>query len=218
MIKLRGERVVVAIDGPSGTGKSTVAKLVAKKLQISFLNSGSFYRACTLAVLREEISISDEAAVLNLIEETTLDYVNEHVILNGEDVEHLLHSSDIDLNSSRVSCIVPLRHLINKKLQEITKKISFVCEGRDMTTVVFPNADYKFYLDASVEEQAKRRHTQRPDGKTLEEIKQSIIERDEIDKNKAEGSLKIAKDAQYIDTTYLTIEQVCEIILNKIYI
>ncbi len=210
--------MVIAIDGPSGTGKSTVAKIIAEKMQIAFLNSGSFYRASTLAVLRAGISLSDENAIVNLIKGTTLDYVNEHVVLNGEDVEHLLHSSDIDLNSSKVSCIVPLRHLINEKLQEITKKIDFVCEGRDMTTVVFPHAEHKFYLDASVDEQAKRRFTQRPDGKTFEEIKQSIIERDTIDKNKAEGSLKIAKDAQYIDTTYLTIEQVCEIILNKIYI
>ncbi len=210
--------MVVAIDGPSGTGKSTVAKKVAEKLHIAFLNSGSFYRASTLAVLRANIDIADEDSILSLIHSVTLDYVNEHVILNGEDVEHLLHSSDIDLNASKISCIVPLRHLINEKLQDITKKIDFVCEGRDMTTVVFPSADHKFYLDASVEEQAKRRFEQRPDGKTFEEIKQSIIQRDEIDKNKQEGSLKIAKDAQYIDTTYLTIEQVCDIILNKIYI
>ncbi len=210
--------MVVAIDGPSGTGKSTVAKLIAKKLNIAFLNSGSFYRASTLAVLRNNISINDEEEILHLIQNSTLDYVNEHVVLNGEDVEHLLHSADIDLNSSKISCIVSLRHLINEKLQQITKKIDFVCEGRDMTTVVFPHADHKFYLDASVDEQAKRRFEQRPDGKSLEEIKQAIIERDEIDKNKAEGSLKIAKDAQYIDTTYLTIDQVCEIILNKIYI
>ncbi len=210
--------MVIAIDGPSGTGKSTIAKLIAQKLQIAFLNSGSFYRASTLNILRNNICLSDEEAILSLITASTLDYVNEHVVLNGEDVEHLLHSSDIDLNASKVSCIVPLRHLINEKLRMITKKIDFVCEGRDMTTVVFPNAEHKFYLDASVEEQAKRRFIQRPDGKTLEEIKQSIIERDEIDKNKAEGSLKIAKDAQYIDTTYLTIEQVCDIILNKIYI
>ncbi len=208
--------MVVAIDGPSGTGKSTVAKLIAEKLEIAFLNSGSFYRASTLAVLRNNIEITDEDKILHLIQNATLDYVNEHVVLDGEDVEHLLHSSSIDLNASKISCIVSLRHLINEKLREITKKIDFVCEGRDMTTVVFPSAEYKFYLDASVDEQAKRRFNQRPDGKTLEEIKQSIIERDEIDKNKAEGSLKIAKDAQYIDTTYLTIEQVCDIILNKI--
>ncbi len=210
--------MVVAIDGPSGTGKSTVAKIIASKLKIAFLNSGSFYRASTLAVLRNNIKIDDEQAIIELIQACTFDYINEHLILNGEDVEHLLHSSDIDLNSSKVSCIVQLRQLINNKLQDLTKKIDFVCEGRDMTTVVFPNAEHKFYLDASVDIQAQRRFTQRPDGKTYEEIKQAIIERDEIDKNKAVGSLKIAKDAQYIDTTYLTIEQVCDIILNKIYI
>ncbi len=208
--------MVIAIDGPSGTGKSTIAKIIAEKFKIAFLNSGSFYRACTLEVLRNNIAINSEEEIVSLIKKTSLDYVNEHLILNGVDVEHLLHSNNIDLNASKVSCIVPLRHIVNEKLREITKRIDLVCEGRDMTTVVFPNAEYKFYLDASVDEQAKRRYTQRPDGKTLEEIKQSIIERDRIDKNKQEGSLKIAKDAQYIDTTYLTIEEVCEIIENKI--
>ncbi len=208
--------MVVAIDGPSGTGKSTIAKLIAEKFKIAFLNSGSFYRASTLAVLRAGIQVEDEKSILELINNTEFDYVNEHLILNGEDVEHLLHSSDVDLNAAKVSCIPALRTIINEKLQSITNKISFVCEGRDMTTVVFPNAEYKFYLDASVDIQAERRFLQRPEGKTLEEIKQDIIKRDEIDRNKAVGALKISKESQYIDTTYLTIDEVCAIIENKI--
>ncbi len=208
--------MVVAIDGPSGTGKSTIAKLIAEKFKIAFLNSGSFYRASTLAVLRAGIQVEDEKSILELINNTEFDYVNEHLILNGEDVEHLLHSSDVDLNAAKVSCIPALRTIINEKLQSITNKISFVCEGRDMTTVVFPNAEHKFYLDASVDIQAERRFLQRPEGKTLEEIKQDIIKRDEIDRNKAVGALKISKESQYIDTTYLTIDEVCAIIENKI--
>ncbi len=209
--------MVIAIDGPSGTGKSTIAKKIAEKFNIAFLNSGSFYRGSTLAVLRAGISVEDEKSILALINKTEFDYINEHLILNGEDVEHLLHSSDVDLNAAKVSCIPSLRSLVNEKLQEITAKISFVCEGRDMTTVVFPNAEHKFYLDASVDVQAERRFLQRPEGKTFEEIKQDIIKRDEIDKNKAVGALKIAKDSQYIDTTSLTIDEVCAIIENKIY-
>ena len=209
--------MVIAIDGPSGTGKSTIAKKIAEKLKIAFLNSGSFYRGSTLAVLRAGIEVDDEQSILALINTVEFDYVNEHLVLNGEDVEHLLHSSDVDLNAAKVSCIPALRSLINEKLQTITSKISFVCEGRDMTTVVFPNAEHKFYLDASVDVQAERRFLQRPEGKTLEEIKQDIIKRDEIDRNKAVGALKISKDSQYIDTTYLTIDEVCAIIENKIY-
>lgn len=208
--------MVIAIDGPSGTGKSTIAKIIAKRLNIAFLNSGSFYRGITLAVQRANIPITDEKAILQLARELKLDYVNEQLILNGENVENLLHTADIDLMAAKVSCIVPLRHIVNAKLREITKTLSVICEGRDITTVVFPNADYKFYIDASIDVQAKRRFMQRSNGETLEQIKQSIIERDDIDKKKAEGALKIAKDSEYIDTTYLTIEQVCEIIRCKI--
>lgn len=101
-------------------------------------------------------------------------------------------------------------------MREITKSLSIVCEGRDMTTVVFPNAEYKVYLDASADVRAKRRFDQGVSSLSFEEIKQSIIERDEIDKNKKEGALKIASDALYIDTSTLTIDNVCEIILKQI--
>jgi len=107
-------------------------------------------------------------------------------------------------------------HNVNEVMREITKSLSIVCEGRDMTTVVFPNADYKFYLDANLDVQAQRRFDQGVSSLSLEEIKESIRKRDEMDKNKAEGSLKIAPDAFYIDTSNLTIDQVCEIIFKQI--
>jgi len=208
--------MVIAIDGPAGTGKSTVAKRIAKKLGIAFLNSGSFYRAVTLELLRRGIDISDEKAVLSCARALQLDYVNEHLILNGEDVESLLHSDAVDAHAAQVSCIVPLRHIVNEKLRSLTEALDFVCEGRDMTTVVFPSADYKFYLDASIDAQAERRFKQGVSNLSLEQIKETIIRRDAIDKAKAEGALKIASDAHYIDTTHLTIEQVCAIIISKI--
>lgn len=208
--------MIVAIDGPAGTGKSTIAKLISEKLNITFLNSGSFYRGITLTVLRRGIDISDKEAVLQVAKDLKMDYVDSHLILDGEDVEGLLHSDAVDANASQVSAIVPLRHVVNEKLREITKKLSVVCEGRDITTVVFPNAEYKFYLDASIDVQAMRRFKQGVSNLSLEEIKEAIKKRDEMDKNKEEGSLKIASDACYIDTSDLTIEQVCEIILNKI--
>lgn len=209
--------MVIAIDGPAGTGKSTVASIIAKRLNITFLNSGSFYRALTLALLEAKIDISDKDKVIDFCKKQNLDYVNSHLILNGVDVEHRLHEDNVSANVSPVSAIPEVRHLVNDRLHQIVKSLSIVCEGRDMTTVVFPDADYKFYLDASIDVQAQRRFDQGVSNLSLEEIKEAIIKRDELDKNKVEGSLKIAPDATYIDTSDLTIESVCEIIINKIH-
>ncbi len=208
--------MVVAIDGPAGCGKSTVAKILAERLHLTFLNSGSFYRGITLALLRAGIDLKDEQKVLDFARGLNLDYVNSHLFLEGEDVEDLLHTDQVDAHAAQVSAIVPLRHIVNEKIREVTKSLSIVCEGRDMTTVVFPNAEHKFYLDASIDVQAQRRFNQGVSDLSLEEIKESIRKRDEIDKNKAEGALKIAPDALYIDTSHLTIEEVCEIMTRKI--
>ena len=208
--------MVVAIDGPAGTGKSTVASLIAKKLNITFLNSGSFYRALTLALLEANVDLSNTDLVIEFCKKQNLDYVNSHLILNGVDVEHRLHEDNVSANVSPVSAIPEVRHFVNDRLHEIVKSLSIVCEGRDMTTVVFPNADYKFYLDASLDVQAERRFNQGVSNLSLEEIKESIRKRDEIDKNKKEGALKIAQDAVYIDTSNLTIEEVCAIMLKHI--
>ena len=208
--------MVVAIDGPAGTGKSTVAHRVAEELNLTFLNSGSFYRALTLAAIDAGVSVDDADAVLELAKKQKLDYVDAHLILNGKDVDDQLHQDKVDANVSKVSSIVPLRHLVNDRMREIVKSLNIICEGRDMTTVVFPQAEYKFYLDASIDVQAQRRFDQGCSGLTLEEVKTAIIKRDEMDKNKAEGALKRADDAQYIDTSDLTIDDVCAIIVSKI--
>ncbi len=208
--------MVVAIDGPAGTGKSTVAGAVAKDLGLTYLNSGSFYRALTLSLLEANIDIDDNSKVLEFAKKQKLDYKNAHLILNGKDVEDLLHQDKIDANVSKISSIVELRHFVNDRMRQIVQSLSIICEGRDMTTVVFPNAEFKFYLDASVDVQAKRRFDQGVSNLSLEEIKQAIIKRDEMDKKKLEGSLKKAEDAIYIDTSDLTINDVCAIIESKI--
>ena len=209
--------MIIAIDGPAGTGKSTIANIIADKLNITFLNSGGFYRTLTMALLDDGIDITNEAAVLDFCKKQTIEYTKEsHFILNGKDVTAHLHDDRVTANTSQVSSIVEVRHLVNDLMRKITASLSIVCEGRDMTTVVFPNAEYKIYLDASAEVRAKRRFDQGVSDMTLEQIKESIIKRDEMDKNKKEGSLKIAEDAIYIDTSDLTIDKVCEIILNKI--
>ncbi len=209
--------MIIAIDGPAGTGKSTIANIIADKLKITFLNSGGFYRTLTMALLDAGIDITNEAAVLDFCKKQNIEYTKEsHFILNGTDVTAHLHDDRVTANTSQVSSIVEVRHLVNDLMRKITASLSIVCEGRDMTTVVFPNAEYKIYLDASAEVRAKRRFDQGVSDMTLEQIKESIIKRDEMDKNKKEGSLKIAEDAIYIDTSDLTIDKVCEIILNKI--
>lgn len=209
--------MIIAIDGPAGTGKSTIANIIADKLKITFLNSGGFYRTLTMALLDAGIDIKDEKAVLDFCKKQNIEYTKEsHFILNGTDVTAHLHDDMVTANTSQVSSIVEVRHLVNDLMRKITASLSIVCEGRDMTTVVFPNAEYKIYLDASSEVRARRRFDQGVSDMTLEEIKAAIEKRDEMDRNKKEGSLKIAPDALYIDTSDLTIDKVCEIILNKI--
>lgn len=209
--------MIIAIDGPAGTGKSTIASMLAEKLNITFLNSGGFYRTLTLAVLDAGIDYSDETATLEFCKKQKIEYTKEsHFILNGTDVTAHLHDDRVTANASQVSAIVPIRHLVNDLMREITKSLSIVCEGRDMTTVVFPNAEYKVYLDASSAVRAKRRFDQGVSNMTIEEIQASIEKRDEMDRNKKEGSLKIAPDALYIDTSNLTIDNVCAIILKQI--
>ncbi len=209
--------MIIAIDGPAGTGKSTIASMIAKKLNITFLNSGGFYRALTIAILDAGIDYSDEEKTIEFCRNQKIEYTaDSHFILNGNDVTAHLHDDRVAKNVAQVSAIIPVRHFVNDLMREITKSLSIVCEGRDMTTVVFPDAEYKIYLDASAEVRAKRRFEQGVSDMTLEQIKQSIIERDNIDKNKKEGALKIAKDAIYIDTSNLTIDDVCAIIYKQI--
>ena len=209
--------MIIAIDGPAGTGKSTIASMIAKKLNITFLNSGGFYRTLTIAILDAGVDYSDEEKTIEFCRNQKIEYTaDSHFILNGKDVTAHLHDDRVAKNVAQVSAIIPVRHFVNDLMREITKSLSIVCEGRDMTTVVFPDAEYKIYLDASAEVRAKRRFDQGVSDMTLEQIKQSIIERDNIDKNKKEGALKIAKDAIYIDTSNLTIDDVCAIIYKQI--
>lgn len=209
--------MIIAIDGPAGTGKSTIASIIAKKLGVTYLNSGSFYRAIALGLLESKIDINNSKAVIDFAKKQNLSYKDSHLWLNGKDVENILHDDKVSAIVAKVSSIVEVRNLVNDIMRQITQSIDIVCEGRDMTTVVFPNADYKFYLDANIDVQAQRRFAQGVSNMTLEEIKAAIIKRDAIDKNKTVGALKIAKDAKYIDTSVLTIDEVCAIIISKIH-
>jgi len=214
--------VVIAIDGPAGSGKSTIAKLLAQRLKdregkgFTYINSGNLYRAITLGCLRAGIDPHNGEKVLIFAQSAQIGYHDDRVILNGEDVTGGLHTDEIDRWSAPLSAIVPVRHVVNDLIRRIARDLNVVVEGRDMTTVVFPHAECRFYLDASAEARAQRRFEQGVSQLTLEEIQAAIASRDEIDRNKAEGSLVIAPNVVYIDTSGLTINQVYDILKDKI--
>jgi cytidylate kinase len=208
--------MIVAIDGPAGAGKSTIASKVAEKTGFFYLNTGSFYRALTYEVIKEKINISDKDAIINAAEKHKIELINKRIHLNGTDVENFLRSDAVDALVAQISAITEVRHIINKHIQKAAKNNDIIAEGRDMTTVVFPNAEVKIYLDASIENRAKRRLDQGTSVKTLEEIKENIKTRDNIDKNKEFGKLKISEDAIYLNSSDLTIDEVCEKVLSEI--
>jgi len=214
--------MVIAIDGPAGSGKSTIAKLLAEKLMgrdgkpYVYINSGRLYRAITFGCLKDGIDIKDSEKVIEYAKKVNILYEKDSVLLDGKDITNFLHTDEIDCNSSPLSAIVPVRHIVNDIVRDLAKGRNITVEGRDMTTVVFPDAEHRFYLDASADSRAKRRFDQGVSKLTLEEIKTAILQRDEIDKNKVEGSLKIAEGVKYIDTSDLTIIQVYEKLLESI--
>ena len=208
--------MVIAIDGPAGSGKSTIAKLLAEKKGYTYINSGKLYRAITLGCLRAQIDLKNSEKVIEFAKNIKISYKKDQVFLDGEDVTNLLHTDQIDKYSSPLSAIVPVRHIVNDLVRKLSDGLDIVVEGRDMTTVVFPNAQHRFYLDASADSRAQRRYDQGVSNLSLEEIKTAILERDEIDRNKVEGSLKIAEGVQYLDTSDLTIIEVYDKLIESI--
>ncbi|MBI9098297.1 MAG: 30S ribosomal protein S1 [Spirochaetaceae bacterium] len=208
--------MIVAIDGPAGVGKSTISGKIAEENGFFNLNSGNFYRAITLYAIQNRVDITQEKLLIEAAGNCILTIESGRLFLNNKDVEDQLHTDDVDAYVAQVSATVPVRHIVNERLRSIGNSIDLVAEGRDMTTVVFPQAEVKVFLDASPEIRAARRKKQGVSKKSLEEIIESIKARDMIDRNKKEGSLIIADDAIYLDTSDLTIEEVCEKVTEKI--
>ena len=210
--------MVVAIDGPAGVGKSTVARKCAEAVGFLYISSGSFYRAITLAVLDAETAPDDPFAVVAVARRCRLELRNGHLELDGSSVEDRIRSDAVDAWVAPHSAIPQVREIVNRRLREIAAQGDAVVEGRDIGTVVFPDAELKVFLDADVTTRAARRHTQGTSSLPLAEIEKTIAERDLADRNKPAGRLAAAVDALHIDTSLLTIDQVCERVRSAILV
>ena len=210
---------IVAIDGPAGSGKGTVTEIVSKKLGLVNIGSGSAYRCVALETIRRGISIEDTEKIIKLLDEINIEFKTETnkdiVYLNDENVTDRIREKDVSTIVSPISVIKEVRFKLNDIFRKCAKDKNVIMEGRDIGTYVFPNADIKIYLDATVEERAKRRYKQNQElgiKMSYDEILENIKKRDKNDKNKEIGALKQAKDAVYIDSSNMTIEEV----VNKV--
>ena len=214
---------IVAIDGPAGTGKGTITKLVAEKLNLINIDTGAMYRCVALELLNNNVNIDDIESIKKLLENINIDMKNENnmlkIFLNNNDVTDEIRTKRVNDIVSQVSHIPVVRENMVDLQRKMGINKNVVMEGRDIGTNVFPNANVKIYLDALAEERAKRRYRQEiekgrnPD---YEEILKNIIFRDENDKNATIAPLKMAEDAIYIDTTKLTIAEVEEKVIQII--
>lgn len=209
----------VAIDGASGVGKSTVAKLVAEYLNITYVNTGAMYRAIGLKILDKGIDIKDELALTELLENTIVTMDGDKVILDGKDVSEAIREERIGNFASTVSKIQIIREHLVTQQQNIAKDKSVVMEGRDIGTVVLKDSKNKFYLTASVDERARRRYLEllnKNQFEDLETIKKDMEKRDFQDMNRENSPLKKAKDAEEIVTDNLTQEEVAKLIVGRV--
>ena len=213
--------MTVAIDGPAGSGKSTVARRLAEKLNCLYLDSGAMYRTVTLQSIRTGVDPTNIPELVRLVKSCNIDFAENGKIalLDGEDVSDAIRTPEINKVVSDISKISELRQEIVKQQRRIGADISIVAEGRDVTTVVFPNADYKYYLTASVEARARRRFAElkaKGIDSTLNGIQEEIWTRDTKDRSREHSPLRTAEDAIVVDTTDMTIDQVVNFVLGRI--
>ena len=209
----------IAIDGPSGAGKSTVAKAVAKKLGIDYIDTGAMYRALGLKLLRNNIGMDEVEKIKAILEETEIDFRQGEVILDEEVVSGLIRTPEVSMAASACSA----HGFVREKLVEVQQKMgeskSVIMDGRDICEVVFPDAEYKYYVTATDEERARRRYKElieKGEETSFEETLASIRERDYNDSHRAASPLRQAEDAELLDTTDMTIEQVVNYICEKV--
>ena len=219
--------MIVAIDGPAGSGKGTVTKEIAKRMGLINLETGATYICVALASLKHGIKLEEEDKIVSLIDDLDIEFKYDkddfiRVYLNGEEVTSEIRSFEVNQIVSPISSIVRVRLKMVDLQRKMAEGKDVIMEGRDIGTYVFPNADVKIYLDADVEERAKRRFNENQEkgiDVSFEDVLENIKKRDENDKHKEIGSLKIAEDAVIVDSTKLSIEEMADavekIILEK---
>ena len=220
---MSGSYKIITIDGPSGAGKSTVAKLIADKLGFKYLDTGAMYRAVTLYMIENQVDIKNEEEVINALNKLNIGFdSNYRVYLDSQDITEDIRKEKVVKFVSEVSAISSVRRKMVDLQRDIAKEGNYILDGRDAGSVVFPNADYKFYLEASLEERAKRRYKEELSKEvdiSFETVKESIKKRDKYDCNRKDSPLVVPENAIIIDTTNMTIDEVAEeitdIFLNK---
>lgn len=215
-----GSQVTIAMDGPAGSGKSTVARRIAEKLGLLYLDSGAMYRAVTVLAIHHGLA-ADSPELIDQVKTCHIEFTDngKRILLNNKDVSVEIRTPSVNRLVADVAKVPEIRHEIVKHQQRIGAAGSIVAEGRDLTTIVFPDADFKFYLDASVRERAKRRLVelrQQDVDTTLEFVEAEIQERDEKDITRAHSPLRTAEDAIIVDTTDKTIDEVVEFIIAAV--
>ncbi|HID0759979.1 (d)CMP kinase [Clostridium botulinum] len=205
--------ISIAIDGPAGAGKSTIAKIIGKKLNIMYINTGSMYRAVTLMALENNIEPSDIESLKTLINSMDISFNGNNIIVNGKDLEEDIRMPIINNNVSKYAAVEEVRELLVSMQQNISKKYNVIMDGRDIGTVVLKDAPYKFFITASAEVRAKRRLKELKEKHInidFEDVLKEIKERDYIDSNRKINPLKQSEDAILIDTSNFTIEEVVD--------
>lgn len=211
---------IVAVDGPSGAGKSSVSKLLASRLEFKYLDTGAMYRAITLYVIKNNVDINDSLSLDKLLKSVKISFDTcFNVYLNDENVALEIRSMPVVKRVSEISSIKIIRENIVELQRRIASQGKYVLDGRDIGSVVFPSAKYKFYLEASLDERSKRRYEEESSkcsSISFLEVKESIKKRDEFDKNRVESPLIIPKGAIVIDTTNMTIDDVVDTMVSHI--
>ncbi|EPS47344.1 (d)CMP kinase [Clostridium botulinum] len=205
--------ISIAIDGPAGAGKSTIAKIIGDKLNLMYINTGSMYRAVTLMALKNNIEPYDIESLKALINSMNISFNGNNIIVNGKDLEEDIRMPIINNNVSKYAAVEEVRELLVSMQQNISKKYNVVMDGRDIGTVVLKNAPYKFFITASAEVRAKRRLKELKEkgiNINFRDVLKEIKERDYIDSNRKVNPLKQSKDAILIDTSNFTIEEVVD--------
>lgn len=210
----------IAVDGPAGAGKSTIAKRASEVLKIEYIDTGAMYRALTYKVLEKKIDPKDTENVIEILNKTNIDFIDNHIYLDGLKVDKEIRDNKVSSNSSYIAIIKEVRDRMVFLQQRMAKEKSVIMDGRDITTVVLPNADYKFFITATVEERSKRRYKELIEkgesNITLEKIIEDIKRRDKIDSNREIAPLTKTEDSYLIDTTDKSIEECVNIIVSMV--